>query len=219
MSTKTLYTCAWGGYWERFGKKWIKQVNALNTKPDQIFVVSDKMIDCPFDVILADPNHKPYAITSFRQAAVNHTTSDWYCPIDIDDDMFPNFLDNIQDEYDVHAHYAENWPRDNAKESWEFLFQNESSKSGGLISGVTFIKSHVVKYLGIPTYGHDDATLGLMLRHSNVSVYFDSVPRYYYCDHETNQSKQSFTKTKDRQHHQIFLQLQKTFDPSNKIKI
>lgn len=41
MSTKTLCTMVWGNYWERFGSRWIENYNNLNTKPNQIFVVSD----------------------------------------------------------------------------------------------------------------------------------------------------------------------------------
>lgn len=184
MSTKTLYTCAWGGWWEKYGKSWISQVENLNTKPDQLFVVSDKpLTDCPYEVVLVQNKKTLFEITKYRQTAVDHCTSDWYCPIDIDDFMYPNYLDNIMDDYDIHGHYPANFPEHvisskRGKVGWETAFTTD--KWTRPFSGVSFIKTHWVKRIGIVDYGWQDQSLFMKLRFNNCSAYFDEVPRFVY---------------------------------------
>jgi len=218
-TTKTLYTCAWGGYWEKYGKDWIKQVELLNTKPDQIFVVSDKSLsDCPYEVILADPNFKPYPITAFRQAAVDHCNCDWYCFSDIDDIMFPNYLDNINDNYDIHAISfkrtdGRDWILcDIDKRNWNEMFTYEGSYRGPF-SGTSFIKSKIIKKVGIPLYGWQDNTLFIKLREINCSVFFDSTPRFLYnIDIKNSLSKIHTRKNKKREHDAILKQVKEKYN-------
>lgn len=194
-STKTLYTCAWGNYWEKYGKIFIKQVNNLNTKPDQIFVVSDKELeDCPFEVIYADSNYKPYCITSFRQKAIDHTKCDWYCPVDIDDKMYPNYLDNLADDFDIHAHWPTQFQKHiNVNEQnniWNNLFKYKFFSKNDIrkrkkynsipMSGVSFVKKNKLKNIKIKKFGYQDQCLFYDLRKMNCTVYFDTISRFSY---------------------------------------
>ena len=209
MSTKTLYTCAWGGYWEKYGKEWISQVEQLNTKPDQVFVVSDKPLsNCSYDVILANGKHKPWPVTVFRQAAIDNCTSDWLCPIDIDDIMFPNYLDNINDEYDIHSHYAlrQDMLRKDAERRWKNLFLDNDWKAP--LSGVSFIKINILKDIKISNYGFQDKILAYDLRLKNATVFFDDVTRYEYVRVENSLStNETAKKIKTRETKQIYEQM------------
>ena len=209
VSTKTLYTCVWNGYWERFGQKWLKQINLLNTKPNQIFVVSDKPLpDCPYEVILASSNYKPYPITDFRQKAVDYTTSDWWCGADIDDDMLPNFLDNINDEYDIHAHYPFYVSDELVKQKqweWETMFDRNTVESRP-VHGQAFIKSKYIKQFKISKYGWQDASIFYELRSRKCSVYFDQTIRFIRNKLPDGLESRPNVKTKIREDYQIFIE-------------
>jgi hypothetical protein len=177
--TKTLYTIAWNGFWERFGKDFINQVNNLNTKPDEIIVVSDKPLpDCPYTVLVKSTQDcKPYVVHYFRAHATKHCTSDWCCFSDLDDTMLPNYLDNINDNYDIHAFHWDNMSATGMKHGWENILQENSLMP---IAGRSFVKTEFAKKASYTQYGHDDFIHFMILKTLNPRIYFDETKRFIY---------------------------------------
>lgn len=199
-NTKTLYTCAWGEYWKRFGQKWLKEVELLNTKPNQIFVVSDKELpDCPYNVIIADPNSAPHPLNLFRQVALDNTICDWYCPSDIDDTMLPNYLDNLKDEYDAHTIWMTNsenskkrierWKK-NSEQLWENMLNNSYNDINNPFPGRSFVKTELAKKVGYSKYGYEDYVFWLRFRllDPTPKIYFDNEERFIYTNYTNNSS-------------------------------
>ena len=227
MSTKTLYTCVWNGYWEKFGQKWINEVNNLNTQPDEVLVISDKQINCPYQVILANPRLVPHPINLFRQIALDNCHSDWYCPSDIDDIMFPNYLDDLKDDYDVHAvwmtsnndnkYHLPNWKL-NSKRIWENMINIDTSLP---FPGRSFIKTKLAKTIGYTKYGYEDYIfwLRLSLLNSKPKVYFNNVERFNYTHRPPNGLTITDIKQKEKECEQIrkLLKDNKNFKPEGVI--
>lgn len=182
MNTKTLYTCAWGNYWEKYGKQWISYVEKFNTKPDQVIVISDKKLsNCPYEVLICEVK-KPWPIANFRKMAIDHCVTDWLCAYDIDDKAYPNYLDNIDSYYDICTFPIISStgilfdPRSEHRLSaWEnaHKFQKDTIKNGvGIASmpGVSFVKTEVLKKYGINKYGFQDLTLHWKFRKDRENI-------------------------------------------------
>lgn len=194
MSDKiTLYTIAWNGYWEKYGKRWVEQVNSLNTKPNQIFVISDKNLqNCPYQVFICEIK-KPWPEAYFRKMAVDKSNCEWLIPSDLDDFMLPNYLDNIDSNYDMIAitiheyeqdgNLVRKWESDSeeCKIKWDNLCNPGIPIDGGMaFPGISFIKTDFYKKYGINKYGFQDLTIHLKLRKDNVKVKTDPEVRYHW---------------------------------------
>lgn len=186
MSTKTLYTCAWGDHWEKYGEQWSKTVHELNTTPDQIFVVSDKPIECDFDVILCNVEG-PYPVTKFRQTAIDNTTSDWYCPADIDDIMMPNYLDNLNDNYDIHCFsFIKSTGKANIAKDKGLANYFEKNISQHICAGISPIQTKNLKNIKVSKYGFQDRLLYMTLLANNCTFFFDPTIRFKYSIHNNS---------------------------------
>ena len=65
-NTVTVYTIAYGDYWERFGKKWEENMLKLDPAPDELFIVTDKEIDTKLKYYILKSNE----VAEFRNFAV-----------------------------------------------------------------------------------------------------------------------------------------------------
>lgn len=193
MSTKTLYTYCWGNYWPIYGKKFIESVYKLNTKPDQLFIVSDKILNnCPFDVILVNQKFLKkyqYTINAFKQTAIEYTKCDWYCPMDLDDEMFPNYLDNVNDNYDINFVSCSTYPAKNFIEAWKDFFNLKHNENPHLCTSMSFVKSKHIKDFKFSNYGFEDRNQFTILRYKDLKMNFDNTLRFKYLEPWKNSKK------------------------------
>lgn len=98
------YTISFNNYFETFGQSFYRQYLQLNKKPKRFVIYSDKPIeDKPkeFENIIVNESDYQYIIDEnnnykqgmYRQNAVDHAKCEWLANVDIDDFIFPNFLD------------------------------------------------------------------------------------------------------------------------------
>lgn len=107
--TITLYVMCWGGYWDKHKDQWIEQVHSFTTQPDEIIIVSDASVDTSDlkhsnvkNIIV--PIYKDfYPIGNYRNIAIEHSSSDWIVPSDLDDVQLPNYLDDLDPSADICA--------------------------------------------------------------------------------------------------------------------
>jgi hypothetical protein len=215
MSTKTLCTRCFNGYWDIYGSKFIKGVKSLNTKPDEILIVSDAPIDAPsnYRVVLIEPIDEPtegWNVGKYRQAMLDNAKCDWICAIDIDDFILPQFLDNINDDYDVINHFPKflydrptfdnNYfgMSEDPQMNWDLFVDNMHSWVLNPMSIVpphpmappAFIKNDFIKKnkIKLPLIGHEDVFLAFFLRLKNARVLWEKFGRYDYNLHYTSVS-------------------------------
>jgi len=187
MSSKTIYTIAYNGYWEKHGKKWSNCINKIKTPPDEIIIVSDKDFDASvikFDNVkkIIDPgimNHRN--VTYYRNLAISNSTSDWIIASDIDDLPMPNFLDNLNDSADVYGFSFFN------KDNKTVYYPNTNSLNNRLLNifdetmipGPTAIKKHVFDKIRYEDNCHEDHVLFSVMSKLGMKVAADPVGNQY----------------------------------------
>ena len=186
--TVTLYVVAFGGYWERFGEQWTNYVLALNTKPDRVLIISDIEIDTDFDVIVTDVPENA-KVAKLRQVAVDNSDTDWLVSIDLDDTFFAHTLDNLNDEYDIHA-FGFDSTFDGIKsgdpQKWDSFWNNDGYVWCGISANLAIKLSVLKEVEGYPNINHEDAGMLIKLKKANKKVFFDNTIRFFY--HQRNDS-------------------------------
>jgi hypothetical protein len=195
MGSVTLYTTAWGNYWEEYGKQWEKNVKGLEYKPDRVFLISDKEIDSEFEVILTEVPKKAI-LSHFRNVAVDNANTDWLVCADLDDVVYPWFIENLNDDYDIHSFTFDRtgggWGIGD-KTEWDNLFKAPYYHNFVLASS-SAIKVQAIKDCGMyPEIEYEDAGLWCKMRKAERSIFFDSKPRYLYSDHGVGLSRGNTT--------------------------
>lgn len=178
----TLYTAAWGGYWEKYGETWTKNIKKLNPQPDKIIIISDKLIDSEFEVLVTD-RPKSEIIAHFRNFALQNINTTHVAALDLDDEPYPNLLSNINYDYDINAfsYISENGTEyhfnkdiwDNLLEFDHYVFPNTPSSS--------LIRVQAIKDCGgYPDLEYEDAGLWLKMKIANKSIYSNNQVRFIY---------------------------------------
>lgn len=107
-----LVTIAWGDYWERFGERFEAECQELNQHPERIVVISDKPIKTRYENVVFEPENvnlnDTHILNHYRRKSVEICDCDWLIQHDIDDEMYPNYCDDLKDDYDVHMFYLHN---------------------------------------------------------------------------------------------------------------
>jgi glycosyltransferase involved in cell wall biosynthesis len=184
--TVTVYTIAWGDYWEKFGKRWTDHILNLNRKPDEIIIISDKHLETNFKVIV---NKEPPAAWRFRNCAIKNASSSWLVPIDLDDNPLPNFIDNLNPEVDIHSFslITSNGKIWNPSiENWNDINNHDSINP---IPSCSAVKLDVLKNIKYRNVGWEDWALWIDLKNNNALIYFDSTVRYVHNNTENSYGK------------------------------
>ena len=209
-NTTTLYTCAWNGYWEKYGEEWVKQVKNLETQPDEIFVISDKELPtCPYTVYICELR-EPWPVAYFRKTAIEKASCEWLTFSDLDDIMYPCYLNGIDSNYDMLAislqYYDVNknlldktWISSDYIELWESNFNPKFSLKKMAYPNQSFVKTSVLKNLKLNKYGFEDVTLHYKLRKLNIKVKTDSTIRYGMVETPNSLSRNKHYNTKIQQ--------------------
>lgn len=187
-NTITLYTMSWGGYWDRYGKTWSEYINKLNTRPDEIIIVSDEPLD--MSTISITDNIKNVVVQSlpgqsnvshYRNTAIENSSSEWVVASDIDDIPFENYLDNLDDSSDIHAF---SFIDENDK---KFISNADSLKDRAyldfktnLIPGTSAIKKSFFKNIRYENDCYEDRTFYAMAYFLNPKVSVDESIRFKY---------------------------------------
>jgi len=194
MSTVTITTAAWGGYWEKYGKTWTNHILQLNPAPTEVIVVSDKPIDTQFTVVIeTDCN-----LGVFRNAGIRAASSTWIVPSDLDDTPLPNYLEGIDDNYDIIAFNLEDHKGRiylSSVEAWNNIFNNDTRNP--LVS-CSAVKRELLLKVPYRKIGWEDWALWIDLKRANAVVKFDSIPRYKYNNVHNSLSRQH-KKEKDQE--------------------
>jgi hypothetical protein len=195
--TITLYTMSWNGYWNKYNKNWCSYINLLNTKPDEIIIVSDKSIDMSLlnyknvkNIVVPIVDGKR-TMSEYRNAAIKESTCDWIVPADLDDSFPAWFLENIPNDSDIHAFSF----YDKVANKYHYPDSNclndrlYSKNSDNLISGIAAIKKYVFDNIKYENECYEDRIFYAMASKLNLKVSYDqykSNPRFYYSGFHTN---------------------------------
>ena len=107
--TISLVIPSWNDYWDKFKNQVVSNINSFNTQPDEIVIVSDKKCDTSglecknIKNILIDKPNGEKIISVFRNVGVSNSSYEWIVFLDLDDHQFPNYLDNLDNNSDIHA--------------------------------------------------------------------------------------------------------------------
>lgn len=178
----SVHTAAWGNYWEIYGQQWTKHIKSLDPQPDRVLIISDKMIESEFDVIVTNVPDRAI-LSHFRNIAIKNIDTIWSVPIDLDDTPYEYILYGLKDEYDIHA-FAYTAFNDQQtffpdEDIWINMFSNINYKHS--IAGVSAIKTEVIKECGgYPDIELEDAGLWCIARKKNKTVFFDKKIRFSY---------------------------------------
>jgi hypothetical protein len=180
-NTITLYTLSWSGYWDKYGKIWSGYINKLNTKPNEIIIVSDSNIDTSYLIhdnvktIIVSPNKVSDSASYYRNIAIESSRCDWVVASDLDDFPMPGLLDNLDHSADIYA----------------FSFFNEANKKiyypdseclnkrmndiydYSVIPGTSAIKKYIFNQIRYESNCHEDHILYKMLSKLSLKVSFD----------------------------------------------
>jgi hypothetical protein len=186
MCSVTITTAAWGDYWDRYGEQWSSYILRLDPQPTEVIVVSDRPIKTDFKVVIESDCH----LGVFRNAGVNAATSTWIVPSDLDDEPLPNYIDNLDDSYDIICYSFEDNNKSKycgSNKTWDKIFNLKSKNP--LVSCSAVKKELLIKY-PYRKIGWEDWALWLDLKSANASVKFDQTVRYRYQNNEHSLSKQ-----------------------------
>lgn len=168
-----LYTTAWGDYWEKYGKVWTEHINKLSPAPDKVIIISDRLIESEYEVIVVDLPDK-YQINYFRNVAVQNSSCHWVVGIDLDDKPYTDILSIADYDYDVCTYsldLSDGRHEPCRKDRWDNLFELDSYEYP--MAGSSLIKTETIKKVGgYPMAWHEDAALWIKLRAINARVKF-----------------------------------------------
>lgn len=185
--TITLYSVVWNEYWDKYGMQWSECINNLNTTPDQIIIVSDKEIDISVikntNVLNIVTTIKPN-ISDFRNIAINNSKSDWIVASDVDDIPFSNYLDNLDDDADIHAFSfidtVNNIRFEPKADCLNVRLMHNNGFNTNLIPGTSAIKKHVFDRLRYESQCFEDLIFYSMASKIELKVSFDNDIRFAY---------------------------------------
>jgi len=181
---------SWGNHWDVYGQAWSENVNKFNTIPDEIVIVSDKEIDTSLIKITDNvkifvssvpDGLKPH--TYYRNLAIEKSSSDWIVPSDLDDTPLPNYIDNLDDDSDIHGFsflvgYSgkKHYPDQNS------LFDrvNWTPNKNNLIPGTSAMKAEIFKKIRYENNVHEDQVLYSAAQALNLKVGTDKNIRFVY---------------------------------------
>lgn len=185
--TITLYAISWNKYWHKYGHQWSGYVNAFNTVPDEIIVVSDEELDLSSISItnnvknivsqyLEGQSPRSY----YRNLAVHEATSDWVVSYDLDDEALPNYLDNLNPDADIHGFtFIENnityQPDENS-----LLSRLHGTPGLNLIPGTSAIKKNFFKNIKYENDCYEDKTFYSLASSLKPNLAFDQSIRFKY---------------------------------------
>lgn len=179
----TLYTTAWGDYWNKYGSSWTDNINTLDPQPDRVLIVSDKAIESEFDVVVTDVPDRAI-ISHFRNVAVNNSSTEWIVSLDLDDKANVDFLANLNYQAEVHTFgylSTRGYTHAANKNIWDNMFNFDIYYY--TIPSSSAIKLDAIKKCGgYPEIEYEDAGLWCKIKKANLNIHFDPTIRYLYSE-------------------------------------
>lgn len=184
--TITLYTTSWGGYWDTYGQQWASLVNNFNTTPDEILILSDEPLDTSLLVhnniknIVAVPPKNARKASYYKNLAVEKASSDWVVQLDLDDRAFPNYLDDLDPESDIHAFSFSQGDNEYYPDK-DSLYNRLAGISGkNMIPGTSAIKKNFASKIRNEDNCYEDRVFYSVAYLLNPTVAFDKKIRFEY---------------------------------------
>ena len=171
-----LYTTAYNSYWEKYGERFENACKALESKPDRIVVISDEPVSTSYEnIILKHNSNDIYGLGKYRQKAYESCDCDWLVQIDIDDVMYPNYLNNLNEHVDWHIFHMKN--NDGImfrlNDWWEDFFSLDNIPFGGLMNSAFKLKA-LQKINGFTVdVGWEDLITICNLRFNDCTIFSD----------------------------------------------
>lgn len=179
--TITLYTTAWGDYWNKHGNAWTDNIKQLNPKPDRVIIISDKPIESEFEVIVTQVPDRAI-LSHFRNVAAENSNTTWMVPLDLDDRAYVDFLANLNPEAEVHTFgylSTKGYTHTANKNLWDDMLNFDLYYY--TIPSTSAIKLDAIKKCGgYPKIEYEDAGLWCKIRKNDLKVHFDSTIRFLY---------------------------------------
>ena len=174
-----LYTTAYNSYWEKYGERFENACKALETKADRIVIISDVAITTDYEnIVMKDHDaFDTYSLGKYRQKALTVCDCDWLVQIDIDDIMYPNYLNNINDSVDWHIFSMKNneCVMHNLNHHWDNFFQGDLMSPFGGLSNSAFKTSTLNRVGGYKgDIGWEDLILVCDLKFNNCTIFADT---------------------------------------------
>jgi len=188
VSTITLYSISWNGYWEKYSDNVIKNISNFNKIPDEIVVVSDAPIDLSKinhsnikNIVFKNPpSYRPHY--AYRNLAIENSSSDWIVALDLDDIQLPNYLDDLDNSADIHGfahidirHNVEYYPKENALD-----IQIKDTSGTNQIPGTSAIKKYVFDKIKYEPNCYEDDVFYKTASKLNLKVSYDDNIKFIY---------------------------------------
>ena len=184
----SFVTCCWGDYWDKYGERWIKTVQALDPQPAEIIVSVDRPVELPNGWKQMRPR-EPYFFEAWMdvfQAAEN----EYVAFLSMDDLMPPDGLADLTLEGDVvvcglvHSDGNVSIP---TKEKYDNIF-NENWYP--LVGYLIIHRDLLTKVRWRPVVWQDWVA-ALEFKYLNLDVRFDNRVRYIYSMHPDQHSRKN----------------------------
>jgi hypothetical protein len=171
----TVATANWNGFWGKYGDKWTECVNAMSPAPDRVIVASDEPIDTKFEVVICQTKK----LGPMRNAALEIADTEWFVPADLDDLPMPNYIANLNNDYDIHSFALQigNEVYKGNAEQWDKAFHNHAENP--LISCSAY-KTELGKKIKYRDVGWEDWAFWLDMKKAGATVFWDDTVRYIY---------------------------------------
>lgn len=188
IANLSFVTCCWGDYWDKYGQRWIKTVQALDPQPSEIIVAVDRPVDLP-DGWKYRVAKQPYFFEGWMdvwEAAEN----DYVAFLSMDDLMPTDGLADLVLEGDiivsglVHSDGTESVP---TKEKYDNIFNEDWYPLVGYI----IMRKDVLQKVRWRPITWQDWIAALEFKHLNLDVRFDPRIRYIYSMHKNQHSRRN----------------------------
>ena len=194
-NTITLYTIAYGDYWEKYGERWEQNIKKLDPQPDEIYIISDKPIATDFKYYIYNNDHPVHKLSYFRNYAVSKSTSLMTSAADIDDIHYSWFLKNVNFNFDIH--YFSKKEHNNIVKTEEQIFKY--LKAFNLIMTPSPIKTELLKKIKYDAFGWEDRIMCIKLFKNGAKMFVDPTPRFEWTSEgKERNGRSSLTKPKTK---------------------
>jgi len=171
----TVATASWNGFWGKYGDRWTECVKSMSPAPDRVIVASDEPIKTGFDIVICETR----SLGPMRNAALEISNTEWFVPADLDDLPLPNYIENLNKDYDIHSFALQIGSTifKGLPNEWEKAFDPHAQNP--LISCCPY-KTELGKKIRYRDVGWEDWAFWLDMKKAGATVFWDDTIRYTY---------------------------------------
>jgi hypothetical protein len=93
----TIVSYLYGNKYDQFLSNWLEKIRQSNIQPKEVLICTDfqRNITGVHELVIPIPDHVKYPNAFFLNLMINYAETEWILVLDIDDEIYPNFLDGF----------------------------------------------------------------------------------------------------------------------------